>query len=156
MDGGEGVVVAFSPGSGFAGPMTGYAGGDGMEVLELVEEAFDQVAVSMEERAERGDAFAVPHGSDAGPCSACSQCRAHDVAVIGAVGKQDVPFAQAVEHIVGRASIMRLAFGQLDPDRQAERINECVDLGRQAAAQATHAPVCRAVTKQTIGTPTLC
>ncbi|MGH6613330.1 aldehyde dehydrogenase family protein [Sphingomonas sp.] len=39
-------------------------------MFELVEEALDEVAISVEGRAERGDAFAIEHGFDAGPCPA--------------------------------------------------------------------------------------
>lgn len=83
-------------------------------------------------------------GLTQGPGAACRQPRAHGVAVIGAIGEQDVAVAKAAEHVVGRAPVMRLPLGQLQEDRQAERIDERVDLGRQAAARqlvflATHA-----------------
>ena len=47
--------------------------------------------------------------------------------------------AKALEHVVGRSPIMRLSFGQLEADGQAERIDQGMDFGGQAAARATHA-----------------
>ena len=108
-------------------------------MLEFAEKALDEIAISIEERAERGNAFAVGHRLDAGPCAACSQVRAHRIAVVGAVAEEDIAFAKTVEHVGGAAPVMRLAFGQLEPDRQAKRIDQGVDFGRQAAARATHA-----------------
>ena len=37
------------------------------------------------------------------------------------------------------AAVMGLALGQLERDRQAAGVDQGVDLGRQAAARATHA-----------------
>ena len=41
--------------------------GDGSEVFECVEEALDEVAVSIEVRTEGGDGLAVAYGFDTGP-----------------------------------------------------------------------------------------
>jgi len=48
LDRGEEVVVAFV-----------VSGCDGAEVFELVEEALDEIAITVKERAERRDALAV-------------------------------------------------------------------------------------------------
>ena len=70
-------------------------------MLEFVEEALDEIAVAVEERAELWDAFAVRHWLDAGPCAAGCQSGSHGIAVVGAVGEQDAAFAKAIEHIAG-------------------------------------------------------
>jgi CO/xanthine dehydrogenase Mo-binding subunit len=85
--------------------------GDGTEVFELVEEAFAEIAVSIEEAAERRDVLAVGHGFDTGPGAAIGQGGAHGVAAIGAVTEKDIALAKTIEHIVGRAAIMSLPFG---------------------------------------------
>ena len=64
---------------------------------------------------------------------------AQRVAVIGAVGQQDLPRAQRVEHVGGAPSVVGLALGELQSDRQAIGVDQGVDLCGQAAARATHA-----------------
>ena len=49
------------------------------------------------------------------------------------------PWAEIAEHVVGRPTVMRLAFGDLERDGPALGIHQRVDLARQAAARATHA-----------------
>ena len=85
-------------------------------MFEFVEEALDEVPIAVEERAESWDALAVRHGFDAGPCSARCQGGAHGVAVVGAIGKQDAAFAEAIEHVSGRSAVVRLSFSQLEGD----------------------------------------
>jgi len=77
-------------------------------MLEFVEEAFDEIAIAVEERAEGRDAFSVWHGFDAGPCAACRQSSAHGIAVVGAVSKQDAAFTKTVEHVIGGPAVVGL------------------------------------------------
>lgn len=86
-------------------------------MFEFAEEAFDEVAIAIEERTEGRDTFSVGHWLDACPCAARCQGISHGVAIVGTVGQQDAAFARAIEHIVGRSSVMGLSFGQLQPDR---------------------------------------
>ncbi len=60
-------------------------------MLEFAEEALDESAISLEERADRRDAFAVGHRLDAGPCAAGRQGRAHRIAVVCAVADALLP-----------------------------------------------------------------
>ena len=46
---------------------------------------------------------------------------------------------QSLQHVLGAASVVGLAFGELQHDRQAAAIDKGVDLRRQPAARATHA-----------------
>ena len=107
--------------------------------LRFFEEAFDDIAIAVKERAVSRDALSVRCGFDAGPCAARSQSGAHGTTVVGAISKQDAAFAKGVEHVIGGSTVMGLPFGQLETDRQAEPIVQCMDLGRQATARATHA-----------------
>src|SRR5215213_7857204 len=65
-------------------------GRDGSEVLELVEEALDAVPRSVQEGAEGG--FVEPAGQrlDVGEDAPCRHVLAEKVAVVGAVGDQDL------------------------------------------------------------------
>ena len=64
---------------------------------------------------------------------------AERVAVVGAVGEEDLAGAEGAQHVGGAAAIVGLAFGQLQRDRQAVGVDEGVDLGRQPAPRAPHA-----------------
>src|SRR3954465_14095723 len=74
-------------------------GRDGSEVLELVEEALDAVSRSVQEGAEGG--FVEPAGQrlDVGEDAPCRHVLAEKVAVVGAVGDQDLAGAEALKHI---------------------------------------------------------
>lgn len=113
--------------------------GDGPEVLEFVEEALDDVAISIEEAAESGDMNAVRHRLDVRPCAAFVKGLAHPVAVISAVGEQNLTVAEIIQHVVGAPAVMRLAFGELELHRQAVGVNESMDLCCQSAARTPHA-----------------
>ena len=72
--------------------------GDCSEMLELIEEAFDEISEAIQERAEGGDVDAPGHRLDVGPGSAFGRAVAQGVAVVGAITEQDLAFAQGVEH----------------------------------------------------------
>lgn len=108
-------------------------------MLEFIEEAFDQVALPVEPFTESGRIEPVWHRSYIGPCAALLHGVAQSVGIVGPVGQQDVARHDAVEHVVGAASVMCLTLGQLEVDGQAAGIDEGVDLCRQATPRATHA-----------------
>jgi hypothetical protein len=72
------------------------------EAFEFVEEAFDEVAVSVEKAAEGRNVFAVGHRLDIGPDAACREGAAERVAVVGAIGEQDLTVAEILEQVGGR------------------------------------------------------
>ncbi len=78
-------------------------------------------------------------GLDVGPCAASVEALAQSVAIVGAVSQKNLPLDKGIEHVGGAASVMRLAFGQLQIDRQALGVDERMNFGRQTAARATHA-----------------
>ena len=57
------------------------------------------------------------------------------IAVVGAVGEQDVAWPQAAQHVGGGAAVMGLALGKLEDNRQAIGVHNGVDLGGQASAR---------------------
>jgi hypothetical protein len=115
------------------------ARGDGSEMFDLVEEPLDEVAVSIEEGAEGRDVLASRHRLDVRPRTALGQILAEPIAVIGAVGKQDLAGAEMVEHIVGALAVMGLTLGEFERDRIAVGIDQGMDFCRQSAARTPHA-----------------
>jgi hypothetical protein len=89
-------------------------------VFELVEEAFDEVAKAIEAAAERG-ALTRPGmmGLTSPPAPCPASPRAQAVAVVAAIGEQNLSLAEAIEHVAGVASVVGLAGRQLQQDRQA-------------------------------------
>jgi len=121
------------------------ASGDSSEVLNLVEEALDEIAEAMKETTEGGDVDAPGHGFDVGPGSASSDALAQDVAVVGTVTEENLTFSKGVEQVGGTLSIVGLAFGDLQGDRIAVGVHQSVDLGCQSTSRAPHASGSRVV-----------
>ena len=115
---------------------------DGAEVFELVEEAFDEIAQPIEEWAERRDVHASRHWLDIAPGALRSERFAQSVAVVAAICEEDLAFADPAQHVGGALAVMRLAFGQLQGDRQSIGVDERMDFRRQPAARAPHASAC--------------
>ena len=97
-------------------------------MFDFVEEAFDEIAVSIEIRAEGRDVDAVAHRFDVGPCASLGQGLSQRVAVIGSIGQKGLSFDQRVEHVAGAVAVMGLALGQLERDRQALGVDRRMDL----------------------------
>lgn len=99
--------------------------GNCFEVLDCVQEAFDEAAVA--------------HGADVGPGALFRQTVSPFVAVVGPVAEEGLTRTERAEHIVRGAAVMSLTLGQLEGDGAALGIDRGMDLGGQAAARATHA-----------------
>ena len=121
------------------------ARGDGSEMFDLIEKPLDEVAISIEERAEGRDVLASRHRLDVRPRTALCQALAQPIAVIGAVGKQGLAGAEMVEHIAGALAVMGLALGEFERDRIAVGIDKGMDFRCQSAARAPHASGCSVV-----------
>src|SRR5882672_4646632 len=115
------------------------SGGDGAEVLEFVEEALDQIASAIEPLVKGRKVHPVRHQFDIGSRAARGEVLTQRVGIIGAVTQQNVAEAEGAQHVLGAASVMGLAFGDLQKDRQAAGIDKGVDFCRQPATRATHA-----------------
>ena len=103
-------------------------------MLELAEEALDQVALAVEPLAEARLPLAVGFAWDVGRGALLLDQRPDAIGVIGFVGENDGVRAETVEELVGDLAVMRLAGGQAEPDREPLRIDDDVDLGREPAA----------------------
>ena len=109
--------------------------GDAAEVLELVEEALDEVALAVEREVAmaRGDAIGL--GRDDRGDAPRLQGQDQGVGVIGLVG-QEGPRADPGQQQLGLAKIAGLTGRQRDADRIAQGIDDDVDLGGQSASGA--------------------
>lgn len=112
---------------------------DGSVVLNLVEEALDEVAAFIETWAESRWIDTMVEWSDVGGCALVGDHGAQRIAIVAAIGQQDALARQRAEHVLGTFAIMGLALGQLERDGEAACIDERVDLGRKPAAGAAHA-----------------
>ena len=103
-------------------------------MLELGEEALDQVALAVEPLAEAGFPLPIGFGRDVRGGSLRLDQLTDAVRVICLVRQHDGAWAEMVEQRVGDLSVMRLPGCQAEPDRKALRIDDDVDLGREPAA----------------------
>jgi hypothetical protein len=106
-------------------------------VLQLGEEPLDQVALAVEPLAETRLPFAIVLGRDVGRGTLVLNHLADAVGVVGLVRQHDGTRAEMVEQSVGDLAVVRLACRQAEPDREALRVDDDVDLGREPAARST-------------------
>ncbi len=118
------------------------ASGDAAEKLDPVEEAFDEVALLVERLGKAMLFLAVGLVGYVRRRALCLDPLAQPIGVIGFVAEEDIAFAQAGQQGVGAQKVMGLARRQDEVDRQAARIGERVDLGRQSSSGAAHTMNC--------------
>ena len=73
-------------------------------------------------------------GRDVGRGALLLDHLADEVGIIGLVRQHDGARAEMIEQAVGDLPVVRLASGQTEPDREASRVDDDVDLGREPAA----------------------
>ena len=120
------------------------AGGDAAEMLDPVEEAFDEVALLVERLGKAMLFLAVGLVGYVRRRALCLDPLAQPVRVIGFVAEQDIAVTQAGQQGVGTQKVVGLARSEQDIDRQAARIGDRVDLGRQSSSGAAHTMNCGA------------
>lgn len=112
---------------------------DGPKCLSLLKEPLDRVAITVKVLIERRDVLSVWHRLDIGPCAPFGQDLAGVVAVISAISKKDGSLDQAVQHVVGTASVMGLPFGDFEEDRHPvdtdKRMDFCCQPPRERPMQ---------------------
>lgn len=64
---------------------------------------------------------------------------AQPITVVSGVGEQGLARPHRAQHVVRRSPVVGLSGGQLQGDRQAARVGDGVDLGRQTAPRAPQA-----------------
>src|SRR5262245_31578760 len=128
---------------------------DGPEMLQFAEEALDQIAIAVEEGAEGRDLHAPGHGLDVGPSALARHILAQGVAVVCAIGQEDLAGPEARQDVFGALAVMGLTLAELERDGQAVGIDEGMDLGGQPAPRAPHASGSKLVPSGGLRTPFL-
>jgi hypothetical protein len=113
------------------------SGGDPAEVLELAEEALDQIAFAIESLAETGLPFAIGFGGNVRHRALRFDQVANSIGIISLVGKNDGARIKAIEQAERGGSVMGLPRCQAEPDRESLRIDDDVDFCREPASAAT-------------------
>ena len=103
-------------------------------MLQLGEVSFDQVSLAVESLAEARLPLAVALGWDVWRGALVLYQLSDAVGVVGLIRQHDGVGAEMIKQAVGDLPIMRLPSGQGEPDREPLRIDDDVDLGREAAA----------------------
>jgi len=103
-------------------------------VLQLGKEPLDEIALAVEPLAEGRLPLAVALRRDVGRGAFVLDQFADAAGVVGLVCQHDGARAEMVEQRVGDLPVMRLPGGQAEPDREALRVDDDVDLGREPAA----------------------
>ncbi|MFO1153250.1 MAG: alcohol dehydrogenase catalytic domain-containing protein [Rhodospirillales bacterium] len=113
------------------------AGGDTSEVFELVEEAFDKVAVAVEAGIDRAANPDVALRWDVGAGAVGLDQGDEALRMVAAVGDDGGGESDAGDEIGQGCLVGGLAWGQQQPARQAMLVDDGVDFGGQSAAGAT-------------------
>lgn len=102
------------------------ASGDTAVVFEFVEEALDEVALSLEPGREADGIAPVALGWDVGPATAASHHGAQPVSIIGPVCKHHLTVADIGEQFGRRLDVVGLAGRDDDLYRQAIGIGQSI------------------------------
>jgi len=111
------------------------ARGDASEMLEFVEEAFDQVTLSIELMVNGSLVFAVALGGDVRPRAVFGDQLEDGLGVISLVADGIVSGTQALEQCRDGRLVGRLPRRQQKSDRQATGIDDGMDLGAQSSTR---------------------
>ena len=110
-------------------------------MLELAEEALDEVPLAIEDLAEARFPFAIGFGEDVRHRALGLDQIADPVGIISFVGQDDGAGIEAIQQPVGGRPIVCLTCCQAEPDREPLRIDDRVDLGRETTSGATEAVI---------------
>src|ERR1700722_1033232 len=112
----------------------------GPEMFEFVEEALDEISKAIEVAAEGGDVHPARHWFDVAPCALSCEARPQGVAVVAAVGQENLTLAETFEHVGGASSGMSLPRRQLQENGQAVGVDQGMDFRRQSASRTPIQP----------------
>lgn len=103
-------------------------------MLQLGEEALDEVALAVEALAEARLPASVALRRNVGRSALVLDQLTNAIGVVSLIGEHDGVRAEMVEQRVGDLPVMRLPCGQAEPDREPLRVDDDLDLGREPAA----------------------
>lgn len=104
-------------------------------MLEFVEEALDEIALTVDAAVDRAMDKPLAGRGDVGLGASGPDQVEQAVGVIAAIG-HDVAASQAGQQIGRRLQVVGLAGGQYQADRQAVLVDDGVDLGAQSSTRA--------------------
>jgi hypothetical protein len=107
-------------------------------VLDLVEEALDQVPSAVEIQTEADRLGAVASWPDVGPCTLLGRKAPDPVRIITTIGQQHRFRLQSRQEFASKSVVVRLAGRQREPHRQAIGIHQCMNLAGQSTSRAPH------------------
>ena len=107
------------------------------EVLQLREESFDQVTLAIQPHAEARFPFSIGFRRYVGRRALFLDQRPDAICIIGLVREDDHMRPEMIEQFIGHLTIMRLASGQAEPDREALGIDDRMDFGSEPTWGAT-------------------
>lgn len=110
---------------------------DGAEVLQLVEEALDEVALTVDRGVDRSLLLAVALGRDVGRGAVGGDLFEDGASVVAAVGDRVAGRSEPGQQRRHGGLVGGLAWAEQDAQRQAVGIDDGVDLGRQSAARSS-------------------
>ena len=110
---------------------------DSPKVLQLTEEALDEIALSIELVRDRALDAAADGGGNVCLSTGGSDRSVHVVGVIRSVGNDVSAGSDPRQQCGHGAPVENLAGSQRQPDRQATAVDERVDLRAQSATRAT-------------------
>jgi len=108
---------------------------DASEVLQLVKEALDEIAATIEALVDASLNLAVTLRGNVGVGPAASREFEQGLGVISSVGDQIAGSVQARDQRDGRFLVGRLTGGQHEADRQTLAIDDDIDLGAQSSTR---------------------
>lgn len=114
---------------------------DASELLDLVEEPFDEVALSVDPGREDKGSRAVGFGWNIGPSLPLGGFGADSVAVIALVGQQNGTLTEIFHQGIGLGTVGHLPGGQAEMDGAAFGIDECVDFTGKPPTGTSHAAI---------------
>ena len=104
-------------------------------MLELIEEALDEIAFAIQREVALALCLAVGFGWNDRSDSALVEGLDERIGIVGLVGNQSLRLG-AVDQWLGASEIVGLAWGEHQLDGVAQRIDERVNLGGQSAARS--------------------
>lgn len=117
------------------------AGCDTSELLQLVEEAFDVVALAIDGFLPAEPLFSVGFIGDVGNCTLSSDVSTNAIGIVALVGDDDGARLESVEQGLGARHIVVLAGRDDQADRAAFRIDARVDFRGEAAPASAHTTI---------------
>ena len=117
------------------------AGGDAAEILKLVEETLDVVALAVERLGPAEALFAPDHVGNVGNGAAGLDVGSQSIGIIGLVGDNDGAAGEIGQKRFGARQIMGLSGRNQELKRPALAIDAGVDFRREPAPAAPHTTI---------------